>query len=318
MSAEEAAIFLRPPPKRYKAHAKTKPKARITSLVRQAAADAKNLRAPLHGLHCILALPGAGSSVALRFTDEWQGALSCALIGNRPKASGCSRPLASTALTTAGDEEESPCPTAKLERTLFDEWINSRAAQVISIEIIKVLKEYRAVFSDNLPKGLPPKRPHDHNTLLVPGKLAAKSAIYHMTPDQLTFHKQEVAKFPDSGWIGPAYSPICSPTITVDKRDDGSGERKMRMVVNYQALNALTVAPDFPLPPIQTILEMLGGAKYFSTLDLEAGFHQIRMAKENRWKRAFRSVLGLFEYRAMMFGLKGSPATFQANINAYL
>ena len=92
----------------------------------------------------------------------------------------------------------------------------------------------------------------------------------------------------------------------------------MRMVVNHQALNALTIAPDFPLPPIQTILELLGGAKYFSTLDLEAGFHQIRMAKEDRWKTAFRSVLGLFEYQVMPFGLKGAPATFQANINAYL
>ena len=104
----------------------------------------------------------------------------------------------------------------------------------------------------------------------------------------------------------------------VDKRDDGSGERKMRMVVNYQALNALTIAPDFPLPPIQTILELLGDAKYFSTLGLEAGFHQIRMAKEDPWKTAFRSVLGLFEYRVMPFGLKGTPPTFLANINAYL
>ncbi|CDJ68259.1 hypothetical protein ENH_00050500 [Eimeria necatrix] len=82
--------------------------------------------------------------------------------------------------------------------------------------------------------------------------------------------------------------------------------------------DALTITPDFPLPPIQTILEMLGGAKYFSTLDLEAGFHQIRMAKEDRWKTAFRSVLGFFEYRVMAFDLKGPPAMFQANINAYL
>ncbi|CDJ62307.1 hypothetical protein ENH_00012570 [Eimeria necatrix] len=104
----------------------------------------------------------------------------------------------------------------------------------------------------------------------------------------------------------------------VDKRDDDSGERKMRMVVNYQALNALTIGADFPLPPIQTILEMLRGATYFSTLDLEAGFHQIRMAKEDWWKTVFRSVLGLFECRVMPFGLKGAPVTFQANINAYL
>ena len=63
---------------------------------------------------------------------------------------------------------------------------------------------------------------------------------------------------------------------------------------------------------------MLGGAKYFSTLDLEAGFHQIRMNKRDRWKTAFRSVLWLHEYNVMPFVLKGEPATFQANINAYL
>lgn len=68
----------------------------------------------------------------------------------------------------------------------------------------------------------------------------------------------------------------------VDKRDDGTHERKMRMVVNYKELNKLTVVPDFSMPSIQTIIEMLGNARYFSTLDLEAGFHQLRVAREDR------------------------------------
>ncbi|CDJ48367.1 OSJNBa0042D13.18 protein, related [Eimeria brunetti] len=72
------------------------------------------------------------------------------------------------------------------------------------------------------------------------------------------------------------------------------------------------------MPTVQTVLEMMGGAKYFSMLDLEAGFHQIRMAKQDRWKTAFRSVQGLFEYKAMPVGLKRAPATCQANINVYL
>ncbi|CDJ69949.1 LOW QUALITY PROTEIN: OSJNBa0079C19.6 protein, related [Eimeria necatrix] len=318
MSAEEAAVFLLPPPRMYKSHAKTKAKAQITSLVRQAADDTNDLSTPLHCLHLILALPEAGSAVPLRLSDEWQGALCCALIGSKPTSSGCRSLLASTTSVAAESDEESPWPTAKLEHTLFDERINSTEAQDIPCKVAQVLHEYRAVFPDTLSKGLPPKRPHNHHILLMPGKLPARSAIYRMTPDQLKFHKQEIAKLSDIGWIGPTYSRICSPTIMVDKRGDGSGERKMRMVVNYQALNALTIAPDFPLPPIQTILELLAGAKYFSTLDLEAGFHQIRMAKEDRWKTAFRSVLGLFEYQVMPFGLKGAPATFQANINAYL
>ena len=44
----------------------------------------------------------------------------------------------------------------------------------------------------------------------------------------------------------------------------------------------------------------------------------IRMAKETRWKAAFRSVLELFEYMVVPFEPKGAPATFQANINASL
>ncbi|CDJ65775.1 hypothetical protein ENH_00013030 [Eimeria necatrix] len=315
MLAEETAIFLRPPPKRYKSHAKTKAKARITSLVHQAAADTKSRRAPLQGLHLILALPGAGSAVPVRFSDEWQGAFCCVLIGNQPTSSGWGSPFASTALTAAEGEEGSPWPMAKLEHTLFDEWINSTEAQDVPCEIIQVLQEYRASFPDYLPKGLPPKRRHDRHILLVPGKLPAESAIYRMTPDQLTFHKQEIGKLLNNGWIGKPIFLYALLRSWQTKRDDGSGERKKRMVVNYQALNSLTIAPDFPLPPIQTILEMLGGAKYFSILDLEAGFHQIHMAKEDRWKKAFRSVLGLFEYRVMPFGLKvleqdGKPIGF--------
>lgn len=42
------------------------------------------------------------------------------------------------------------------------------------------------------------------------------------------------------------------------------------------------------------------------------------MAREDRWKTPFRSVLGLFEYKVMPFSLKGAPATFHANINSCL
>ncbi|CDJ35022.1 uncharacterized protein EMH_0023410 [Eimeria mitis] len=48
---------------------------------------------------------------------------------------------------------------------------------------------------------------------------------------------------------------------------------------------------------MKTVLEMIGGAAYFLTLDLETGFRQIRMEREYRWKTAFRSVQGLFEYK---------------------
>ncbi|CDJ48360.1 OSJNBa0079C19.6 protein, related [Eimeria brunetti] len=225
---------------------------------------------PSKRLYAILVLPAMESNVALRLVEERQGALCCAMVeasSPNPQQQCVKAPLPPA---LPHDEEISPWSTAKLEYSQFDTWLTSPEAQATPRAILDVLCAHRAVFPDKLLTGLPPKRPHDHRILLVPGKLPTKSAIYRMTPEQLQFHKQDIAKLSANGWIGPTYSPICAPTIIVDKRSDGTGERKMRIVVNYQELNALTIAPDLPLPAIQTILEMLGGAQYFSTLDLEA------------------------------------------------
>ena len=82
------------------------------------------------------------------------------------------------------------------------------------------------------------------------------------------------------------------------------------MVVNYQELNKITITPDFPSLSIQNLLDILGSAKFFSTLDLKADFYQIRVAKEDRWTTAFCLMLELFECKVMPFGLKGAPAEF--------
>ena len=122
----------------------------------------------------------------------------------------------------AEENEVSPWPSATLQCTQVDDWIQSDAALRLPPDVVAAIKDQRLLFPDLLPPGLPPKRPYAHHILLVPGKLPAKAALYKMPPDQLPFHKQELAKLLDHGWIGPTYSPICAPAIMVDKRDDGS------------------------------------------------------------------------------------------------
>ncbi|CDJ46911.1 hypothetical protein EBH_0069500 [Eimeria brunetti] len=209
-------------------------------------------------------------NVALRLMEEWQGALRCVTVETSPPNLQQQFFKAPRSPALPDDEETSPWSTAKLEYSHFDTWLTSAEEQATLRAILDVLCAHRAVIPDKLPTGLTPKRPHDHRILLVPGKLPTKSAVYRMTAEQFQFHKQEIAKLSANGWIGPTYSPIWAPTIMVDKRSDATGEHKMRMVVNNQELTCLTIAPDFPLLPIQTILEMLGGAQYFSTLDLDA------------------------------------------------
>lgn len=59
-------------------------------------------------------------------------------------------------------------------------------------------------------------------------------------------------------------------------------------------------------------------AKWFSTLDLNLGYHQIRLKKGEEFKTAFQTHFGQFEFRVMAFGLCGAPGTFQGAMNTTL
>ena len=107
--------------------------------------------------------------------------------------------------------------------------------------------------------------------------------------------REEVARQLDhmqaAGVITPSTSPWSSPVVMVRKKDGTH-----RFCVDYCQLNAVTKADTHPLPRIDDLLDQLGKCRFFSTLDLAAGYWQIRVSEKSHKKTAFVTPQGLYEF----------------------
>lgn len=135
-------------------------------------------------------------------------------------------------------------------------------------------------------------------------------------------HRQEISDQMEvlerDGVIAQSDSPWNAPLLVVPKKPDVNGKVKYRVCVDFRRLNQVTIGDAFPLPNITDILDQLGKSKYYSTLDLAQGYHQVPMNESDREKTAFSTDKGHYEFLRMPFGLKGAPGTFQRLMNKVL
>jgi hypothetical protein len=117
---------------------------------------------------------------------------------------------------------------------------------------------------------------------------------------------EQVEEMRKNGIIEPAASPWAS-NIVLAKKKDGS----LRLCVDYRNLNHITYQDTYPLPHIDTCLNALQGASWFSTLDLRSGYHNIPIRECDKDKTAFITRRGSWRYNVMPFGLTCAPSVFQ-------
>ena len=106
--------------------------------------------------------------------------------------------------------------------------------------------------------------------------------------------------------IQPSRSPWVSLVILVEKKDGD-----VRFFVDYRKLNDVSKFDTYPMPRVEYVLEGMGSATIFSTLDLCKGYWQVPMEEKSRQKTAFTAPFGLFEFKVMPFSLHNAPAAFQ-------
>ncbi|XP_055910407.1 uncharacterized protein LOC129944768 [Eupeodes corollae] len=133
------------------------------------------------------------------------------------------------------------------------------------------------------------------------------------------FVNKEVEKLLKDGIIQKSRSPYNSPIWTVPKKGiDENGRPKRRMVIDFQKLNSRTITDRYPIPDVNMTIQNLGKAKIFSTIDLESGFHQIKIKESDREKTAFAVNGAKYEFIRMPFGLKNAPSIFQRCVDDIL
>jgi len=181
----------------------------------------------------------------------------------------------------------------------------------VPVAISSLMAEFTELFQP--PTDLPPRRDCDHSIPLIAGAQPVFIRPYRYAPQLKTEIEKQVGEMLQQGLIQKSSSAFASPVLLVKKKDD-----TWCFCVDYRHLNAITIKGKYPVPIIDELLDKLAGASFFTSLDLQAGFHQIRMKAGEEFKTAFQTHFGQFEFCVMAFGLTGAPGSFQDAMNTTL
>ncbi|KAJ9516707.1 hypothetical protein QJQ45_027150 [Haematococcus lacustris] len=260
--------------------------------------------------------PGAAVLAAVADSGEAVKVLS-AKQAARALRKGCCSVLALVQPSAANDDEG--WYNGSLASVLVNSQEGCERPGLVPASVIDsmVHEEFPTVFQD-MPAGLPPDRGVGHTIRLEPGHAPPYQRARRYSLKEMDEMRKQVAELLAKKLIEPSSSPYGAPVLFVQKRDG-----TLRMCIDFRALNKLTGKTQglicrsdrYPLPRIDDLFDRVQGKMVFSSLDLQSGYHQIRITPEDVPKTAFVTPGGQFQYKVLCFGLTNAPATFQRVMN---
>jgi hypothetical protein len=168
--------------------------------------------------------------------------------------------------------------------------------------VVPVVNEFPDAFPDELP-GMPPDREIEFVIQLKPDTTPIYKTPYRMATPELAELKEHIKELLEKEFIRPRSSLWGAPVIFIPKND---GTR--RLCMDYRVLNEVIIKNKYQLPRIDDMFDQLRGACVFSKIDLQSGYHQLKIRECDIPKTAFVSRYGLYEYNVMSFGVTNALA----------
>ncbi|GFY35860.1 retrovirus-related Pol polyprotein from transposon 17.6 [Trichonephila clavipes] len=175
-------------------------------------------------------------------------------------------------------------------------------------ELNSLLEKYEECFQ---PGGEP--TPFIEHRINTRNHLPVAVPPYRMNPSKKKeILKQEIDRLLSEGIIEECESLYASPVVLIPKPNG-----TFRLCIDYRKLNEITVADTYPLPRMDDLLHQAKLTPFMSTLDLRAGYHQVKVHVEDQDKTAFVCPFGTYRFLLMPYGLRNAPATFQRLMNRF-
>ena len=106
-------------------------------------------------------------------------------------------------------------------------------------------------------------------------------------------------------------TPWVSPIVVAPKPKNPD---EIRICVDMRLPNKAVKRERHITPTIDDIIVELTGAKVFSKLDLNSGYHQVELSPESRYITTFTTHVGLRRYKRLIFSISSAAEKFQAII----
>ena len=138
-------------------------------------------------------------------------------------------------------------------------------------------------------------------------------APYRIAISELEELRKQLKELLDTSFIRPSKAPYGVPML-FEKKHDCS----LRMCLDYQPLNKLTIKNKYTVLRIAESFDQLSKAKYFTMLDLRSGYYQVRIVEGDEAKTTCITRYGSYQFLVMPFGLTNTPVIFCTIMNEVL